>query len=308
MTPSQKTNAQNTEKRLELLYTLEAWFEIPVMILGVIWLILLFIDLLQGLSPFLDYMVYAIWVIFILDFFIRFLIAPRKIEYLKDNWITELSLLAPAVRILGIFRFAKFLRFARFSGSIQLMKIFGSLYRGMIVIRAGFSRHGLGYLIAFTILVTLIGAAGMLRFEYQVDDPNGIHSYGEAIWWTAMIMTTVGSTYWPRTMEGRILCFFLALYAFGIFGYITARLAAFIIGRDAESDTSHIPDAAAIKVLHVKVNDLDDKLNTLLTYTAPQDRTGAKEIPNKQAHYGKKRQTVHRPSGTQLESSGREPS
>ena len=63
-------------------------------------------------------------------------------------------------------------------------------------------------------------------------DPAGIHDYGTALWWTAMLMTTMGSAYWPQTGEGRILCVLLALYAFAVFGYVTATLATFFVSRD----------------------------------------------------------------------------
>jgi voltage-gated potassium channel len=55
--------------------------------------------------------------------------------------------------------------------------------------------------------------------------PGGLTDYGTALWWTAMIMTTMGTEYWPRTAEGRVLCFFLSLYAFAVFGYVTATIA-----------------------------------------------------------------------------------
>ena len=64
-----------------------------------------------------------------------------------------------------------------------------------------------------TLLVTFVGAAGMFAFE---QDAGGIDTYGEALWWTAMLMTTLGSEHWPQTGEGRVLCFFLALYAFAV--------------------------------------------------------------------------------------------
>ena len=35
-------------------------------------------------------------------------------------------------------------------------------------------------------------------------------------------MTTLGSEYWPKSTEGRLLCFLLAVYAFAVWGYITA--------------------------------------------------------------------------------------
>jgi voltage-gated potassium channel len=50
-----------------------------------------------------------------------------------------------------------------------------------------------------------------------------------------MTMTTMGADYFPKTPEGRLLGLLLALYAFSIFGYITATLASFFVGQDRRS-------------------------------------------------------------------------
>ncbi len=97
-------------------------------------------------------------------------------------------------------------------------------------------RRGFGYVVALTIVVRLTGAAEMFTFENQFPNGGGLNSYGTALWWTAMVMTTTGSEYWPKTPEGRLLCFLRALYAFTVFGYVTATLASFFINQDAESD------------------------------------------------------------------------
>ena len=60
---------------------------------------------------------------------------------------------------------------------------------------------------ALSVLVTLAGAAGMYAFE----GPERIGRYPDALWWTAMMMTRMGSETWPQTGEGRILCLVLAL-------------------------------------------------------------------------------------------------
>lgn len=70
----------------------------------------------------------------------------------------------------------------------------------------------------------------MYAFENEVPMESGLHNYSAAFWWTAMLMTTMGSDYSPKTPEGQVLCFFLALYAFAVFGYVTATLATFFIG------------------------------------------------------------------------------
>ena len=79
---------------------------------------------------------------------------------------------------------------------------------------------------------------------------GGFSSYGEALWWTAMLLTTMGSEFWPRTGEGRVLCFLLSLYGFAVFGYITASFASFFVGRDAadaEAEVAGARDLAAVR-------------------------------------------------------------
>ncbi len=75
-----------------------------------------------------------------------------------------------------------------------------------------------------------------------------------------MIMTTMGSQYWPQTIEGRVLCVFLALYAFGVFGYVTAALATFFVGRDADSDEAELAGAKQLAALRDEVRALRDEL------------------------------------------------
>lgn len=62
---------------------------------------------------------------------------------------------------------------------------------------------------------------------------GGFESYGDALWRKSMLITTIGSQFWPQTAEGRILCFPLSLYGVDVFGYITASLASFFVDRDA---------------------------------------------------------------------------
>jgi voltage-gated potassium channel len=142
-----------------------------------------------------------------------------------------------------------------------LVRVVSSLNRSMKALGASLSRRGFGYVIALTVLVTFAGAAGMYAFENE--SPGGPTSYGEALWWTAMIMTTMGSQYWPQTAEGRVLCVFLALYAFGVFGYVTAALATFFIGRDAEDDGAELAGAKQLAALRDEMTALREEIRTL---------------------------------------------
>jgi voltage-gated potassium channel len=240
----------NHERR-EVLQQFEDWLEAPMLVLGFVWLVLLVIDLTWGLSPLLETAGTIIWIIFIVDFAITFMLAPHKLVYLKNNWLTVIALAVPALRVLRVVRVARLLRAARAARGLRLVRVITSLNRGMKALGASMGRRGLGYVVALTAVVTLTGAAGMHAFENEI--PNGLNSYAEALWWTAMLMTSIGSEYWPHTAEGRALCFLLSLYGFAVFGYMTATLATFFIGRDAEDEKAELAGAKSIEALRAEL-------------------------------------------------------
>ncbi len=248
-------------ERYELLQHLEEWLETPMLILAFAWLVLLIGELIWGES--LPFVIFGsiIWAIFILNFAVEFALAPRKVAYLKGNWLTAISLIMPALRIFRVFRVLRMLRLTRVGRGLRLVRVVSSLNRGMRALGANLRRRGFGYVVALTFLVVLTGSAGMYAFENEI--PGGLKSYGEALWWTGMIMTTLGSQYWPETFEGRVLCVFLALYAFAVFGYVTATLASFFIGRDAEDSNAEVAGAKELAAIREELNALRDEIREL---------------------------------------------
>jgi voltage-gated potassium channel len=73
----------------------------------------------------------------------------------------------------------------------------------------------------------------------------------------------MGSEYWPQTPEGRILCFILALYAFAVFGYLTAVLATFFVGRDAEDEEAELAGAKSLDALYTEIKALRSEIQAL---------------------------------------------
>jgi voltage-gated potassium channel len=249
------------QEREGLLKQVEAILETPLVVLGFAWLALLIIDLVWGLAPLLAGVMTVIWIIFILDFAVRLLLAPSKPLFLRRNWLTAISLAIPALRGLRVIRTLTIVR-AGLRGA-RLVSIVGSLNRGMGALRRSMGRHGFGYVMALTAIVTLVGAAGMYAFEGPAARSDGLASYGEALWWTSMVMTTLGSGYSPQTVEGRLLTLLLALYAFAIFGYVTAALASYLVGRDAEHPDAEVAGTRELQALREEVSALREELKRL---------------------------------------------
>lgn len=205
-----------------------------MLVLSGIWSVLLVLEFTRGLSPWLQTLSDAIWVSFVAQFAVEFLAAPSKKLYLRKQWITAISLALPAFRLLRLVRLARVARIARAARGIRLARLLGAMNRGMRTLALGFRRRGIGYLTLLTVLIVITGGAGMYRFEQDAAGGPGFPDYATALWWTAMLLTTMGADYWPRTPEGRLLCLLLAIYGFAVFGYVTAAIAAYFVGKDKD--------------------------------------------------------------------------
>lgn len=229
--------------------------ETPLIVLGFIWLVLVVIDLLNRTTRFFEILSAVIWMIFIIDFLIKFFISPAKSKYLRDNIITLISLIIPAFRLFRVFRILRLFRFTR---GLRLFKIIGSINRGMNALASTMGRRKFGYVLLLTLFVIFVGSAGMFAFEKDTNE--GFSTYGNAIWWTGMIITSLGSEYWPKTIEGRILGFIISLYGFTVFGYFTAVLASFFIGRDADNQDGPVAGTKEINELKEEIRKLSETI------------------------------------------------
>lgn len=253
-------SANTTEQeRWEALYDLEAWVQTPMIVLSFVWLVLVLAEFVWGTSSLLETFGVGIWIIFLLEFGLRFLLAPEKVKFLRRNLITIIALLVPAFRL---FRTLRVMQLARATRGLRLVKVVGTANRGMNALKASLGRRGLGYVLAVSLVVALLGAGGMWAFEPASEVRGGFTSYFDALWWTAMLMMTMGSQFWPQTPEGRLLCLLLALYGFAVFGYITASFASFFIGQEAKSQESEVAAASQISSLLAEVRALREEIRS----------------------------------------------
>lgn len=249
-----KTKAKATRERWRLLIEIERLLEVPMVILGFVWLGLLVVELWVGLSKLLQGTVTAIWIIFILDFVIKLVIAPRKGRFLKRNWLTIIALVVPALRIARLGSALRFLRAGRATGSLRLVRVVGSMNRGLRTLRRTMRRRSFGYVLLATIMVAVVGALAIRALEGGSSGPFG--QFGSALWWTLMILITLPTGTWPETPEGRALTLFLSLYGFAMFGYVTAMLASWFVGQDEEENQREKEILRIVRTLEKEVTAL----------------------------------------------------
>ena len=239
--------------RWRLLRDMDEWLTLPMVLLSLAWLAIVVWELVSGTSALLETLGTAIWIIFIVEFVLRFALAPEKLPFLKSNWLTIIALAVPALRIFRAFRIV---RVARGIRGIRLVRIVGTANRSMNALKATLARRGFVYVAGLTLLVTGLGAAGMLNFENAREVQGGLTSYAHALWWTGMLVASIGTEFWPQTTEGRVLAMLLSIYGLAVFGYITATLASFFVGRDAQDTSGPVASNADVKRLLKEVREL----------------------------------------------------
>ena len=213
--------------RGEFLARISNWLDLPLTVLAFVMLGLLVLELTVPLSPNwparISQIQTAIWVIFVAAFLFEFALAPSKIAYLKQNWLTAIAVALPALRTLRVLRFARALR------GLSLVRIITTLNRGARALDAVLQKGQFGYVLMLVVVISVTAAAGAYYFERGQPDAN-IQTWGDALWWAAAIITTINSPFETVTFEGRIIALLLRIFALAVSGYLTAIIAVYLLG------------------------------------------------------------------------------
>jgi len=234
--PREKDLRDDHDRREELRERLDRWLDLPLALASILLVLIAVIELNGGpTEPWRGRLValgWVLWGLFFAEFAAKFALAPSKREYLKKRPLDILMLLLPFLRFLRLLRV---LRASRALPVFRLL-VFGG--RGSGAALALLRRRRLGQLAVVSAMVVLIGAALAYALESGARGAP-IADFGDALWWSAALVTTVGSELYPVTAGGRVLGFVLALYAVGVFSYFIASIASVLVGLDAQKTQTH---------------------------------------------------------------------
>ena len=112
------------------------------------------------------------------------------------------------------------------------------------------------YVAGGSTLLAFCGALAVLDAERENPDAN-ITDFGQAIWWAATTMTTVGyGDHYPTTAEGRLGATVLMVGGIALLGTVTATLASWLVEQIKQPETSKLQ--AEVELLRLKIDQLLD--------------------------------------------------
>ncbi|MDQ1704372.1 MAG: voltage-gated potassium channel, partial [Frankiaceae bacterium] len=110
---------------------------------------------------------------------------------------------------------------------------------------------------AAALIVVVIGTV-VLNAERDAAGSN-IHSFGDALWWAAPTVTTVGyGDRYPVTGLGRALAVVLMVTGIAVLGVVTAAVAAWFVRVSQGPE-----DADQLKVLVTRLDELQSSVDRL---------------------------------------------
>jgi voltage-gated potassium channel len=214
------------------------WTDLPLVVLAVGSLPLLLLDLRRteltyADRVFIDVVNVLILVAFAIDYLVELLVARNRMRYVRSEWISPLLVVSQALALvptLAGFGVLRVLRGARAVSVIARVVALGGIAtrEGRAVLRKHAAGLALG-LAGFTWVTSAV--AFTLAEDVGVD--GRVHSFGDALWWSAATITTVGyGDVAPITFVGRAVGVFTMVVGISTFAVITAKAAEFLVRAD----------------------------------------------------------------------------
>lgn len=222
--------------RSQLVNRVNRALDVPMAFLSLVMLGLVLTDLLVQVPPdaraWLNQLNWAIWGVFALEFAFKFAVAPNKRAYMRIHWFDALVVIVP------MFRVVRALRILRVTRAFPLFRLAAFMGMGLRGTRRFFRHYRLGYLLVLSCLVMVAGAAGAYLLERDVPHTRFV-TFGDSLWWSAALMTTIGSDLNPQTGLGRLLAVAMMFYAMVVFVYVISALSNELLrGRGPSAPTA----------------------------------------------------------------------
>lgn len=180
----------------------------------------------------------GVWILFGIDFAYRLLLAERRLRFVRDNWIDVLTLALPFLRPLRALRVVLALNMISRRG--------GGFARGRVVATVTGAVAVVGAVAALAVLDTERGKPGA-----------NIQTFGDALWWAATTITTVGyGDRYPVTTEGRLIAVGLMGSGIALLGVITAALASWFVQKISEVESAESRTEQALAQLTDEIRSL----------------------------------------------------
>jgi voltage-gated potassium channel len=216
--------------------------------LGVMFALLVGFDIAaepaQPWDRIIDWVGWAIWALFALEFGLQLWFAPRRGRYLKRHWWQPPMIILPTLRV---FRFFRLVRLGR---AFPAGRVVSSSYRAAGTAKV-LLRSRTGYLAALATVGTI--AAAELVYLFERDEGGVFDHFGEALLWSLAAVLAMQGDPVPTSVGGQLAMIFAFLVGLVVIAALAGTVGAYLVDERRErADTS---DAGASRASGLRLSE-----------------------------------------------------
>jgi len=167
----------------------------------------------RDLRSLLSVVSWTVWFAFGIDFVARLILAEDRLRYGIRHWYDVALISLPLLRPLRLLRLLALARVLNRSAAGNLVGQVTTYVAGTAVMAVG------------------LGSIAILDAEQDAPGAK-ITAFGDALWWSATTVTTVGyGDFYPVTTQGRFIAVGLMVVGIAMVGAITASVAAWMVAQ-----------------------------------------------------------------------------
>lgn len=186
---------------------------------------------LATFSELFSWATFAVCLIFCFDFFVLMAYSPRPWNYLVRNIvILLLSIPYHTIAVSVGVSYGHTMQMVM-SGVVMLRAVLALYITMRWLIESRVTRLLWAY-IATVAVVTYFAA--LLFYEFEAPVNASVRSFGDALWWAWMNVTTVGASFFPITITGKVICVLLPVLGMAMFPVFTVYVTSLYEQRAAK--------------------------------------------------------------------------
>jgi len=205
-------------------------------------------------------------VVFVMDYFVRLIIAKNRKTFLIQSAFDLLGII-PLHPVFAFFRLARLARLIRFHHIFWRLGLDGKWTKAYhrFIYQTGFI-----YLFSISVAIIVVSA-----FLFSLTEKQ---SLANSLWWAVTTATTVGyGDETPHTAFGKIIASVLMFGGIGFIGLLTSTITGFITNRTEKAVTPQdTQEQANVRELLAKIDTLTGKVDQLQEQVERLDKKSPK--------------------------------
>ncbi len=248
--------------RESLVHRLESATRYPLALGGVAWLALLISLTTSAGGSSVRVAFFIVWGGIAGEYVVRITLASHRTTYLRQRWLEPVALIAPPLLLTHV---------------VGIDKAVVAIETAAIRIRGVLLHHSLVRVFLASGVVLVMGAWVIDLSERHLPASN-IHSFGTALWWAVVTVTTVGyGDHFPMSGAGQVVAGFMMVMGIGLIGTLTATVAsAFVKDHTDDVTTSlqsnHLLLIERFEEMAARLKDIEKRLGATDEEIADVDR------------------------------------